>query len=334
MMAIKLRSILLGLFCLGCCGAAGSPVQAADCALLLQDLSRLTGMMQRQGLLNRAIRECPDDYQINYHYAYHLERLRRYEQALVYYEAAVRLQPDFARGYFGMGDVYLAQGQSKLAMAAFTEGLRLDPDNIWGKRSYQRALQWEKPGPREAQEQTAGQEKPREASAAGKEDALVGAAPAAQPAQAGPPAEDDAAAPLTAEGFVQGMTGQEAKPGTGEQEGQVFSLQIQYEISSGELTEEAKAVLDSVVCQALQSPELQDRRFEVAGHTDDRGTPETNMYFARIRATGVRDYLVEQCGIAPDRLTVVYYGQERPLYPNTSKKNRMRNRRVEFRLLP
>jgi OOP family OmpA-OmpF porin len=57
------------------------------------------------------------------------------------------------------------------------------------------------------------------------------------------------------------------------------------------------------------------------------------MYFSKMRAMRVRDYLVENCGIAPDRLTVVYYGQERPAFPNTSRKNRMLNRRVEFRLL-
>ncbi len=158
--------------------------------------------------------------------------------------------------------------------------------------------------------------------------------PAAQAAgQAQAPAGEATAAPLTAEGFVQSMAEQEAKPGSREP-GQGLSLQIQFERSSGELTPEAKAMLDSVVCKALQGRELQGRRFEVAGHTDDRGTPETNMYFAKIRATGVRDYLVEQCGIAPDRLTVVSYGQERPAFPNTSRKNRMLNRRVEFRLLP
>ena len=332
MAVINLRKIFLGLLCTGCLGTACSPVaQAADCALLLHDLSGLKGMMQRQELLTRAIRECPDDYQVNYYYAYHLERLRRYEQALHYYEATVKLQPDFAKGYFGMGDVYLALGKNKTAIDSFKKGLSLDPDNVWAQRSYQKALQHDKDGAPERHDEVGREVKSPEVMhdkpIAGKEVVPVAAV------QAKPPAEEDASASMTAEGFVQSMTSDTGQQDSGDQ-GHVLSMQIQFEISSGELTEEAKDTLNRVVCKALQSPELQGRRFEVAGHTDNSGTPEMNIYFAKIRATGVKDYLIEYCGVAPDRLTVVYYGQERPAFPNTSRKNRMLNRRVEFRLLP
>ena len=332
MAVINLRKIFLGLLCAGCLGTACSPVaQAADCALLLHDLSGLKGMMQRQELLTRAIKECPDDYQVNYYYAYHLERLRRYEQALHYYEATVKLQPDFAKGYFGMGDVYLALGKNKTAIDSFKKGLSLDPDNVWAQRSYQKALQHDKDGAPgrhdEAGREVKSPEEMHDKPIAGKEEVPVAAV------QAKPPAEEDASASMTAEGFVQGMTSDTGQQDSGDQ-GHVLSMQIQFEISSGELTEEAKDTLNRVVCKALQSPELQGRRFEVAGHTDNSGTSEMNIYFAKIRATGVKDYLIEYCGVAPDRLTVVYYGQERPAFPNTSRKNRMLNRRVEFRLLP
>jgi len=304
--------------------------------LFLHDLGKLKGMMQRQELLTRAITECPDDYQINYYYAYHLERLRRYDQALHYYEAAIRMQPDFAKGYFGMGDVYLALGKNKTAIDSFSKGLSLDPDNVWAKRSYQKALQQDKSGSHGRHEETGWeakpQEEPKEVVAAVKEDTQA-VPPAQDTVQAKPAAEEDSSSPLTAEGFVQSMTGDTGQQDTGGQ-GHVLSMQIQFEISSGELTEEAKAMLDSVVCKALQSPELQGRGFEVAGHTDNSGTPEMNMYFSKIRAMRVRDYLVEHCGVATARLSVVYYGQERPAFPNTSRKNRMLNRRVEFRLLP
>jgi|GEM_PF-778439 len=334
---INLRKFFLGLMCTGCFGTVCLPAaQAADCALLLHDLSQLTGMMQRQELLTLAIKECPDDYQINYYYAYNLERLRRYEQALDYYQAAVRLKPDFAKGYFGLGGVYLALGKNKTAIDAFNRGLSLDPGNVWALRSYQKALQQDKPAARVRHEETGWEANPREeqqeAAAAVKEDAPA-APPVQEAVQVKQSAEEDSASPLTAEGFVQSMTGDPVQLDKGEQ-GHVFSMQIQFEISSEELTDEAKATLDSVVCKALQRQELQGRGFEVAGHTDDSGTPEVNMYFSKMRAMRVRDYLVENCGIAPDRLTVVYYGQERPALPNTSRKNRILNRRVEFRLLP
>lgn len=332
---INLRKIFFWFFCAGCMGAVCPlAVQAADCALFLHDLSQLKGMMQRQELLTQAIKECPDDHQINYYYAYNLERLRRYDQALYYYEAAVRLQPDFAKGYFGLGDVYLALGKSKTAIDSFRKGLSLDPDNVWAQRSYQKALQQDKSGPggrhEEAARDAQPHEEPKAETVAGLNDTTAAPAQATPPPR--PPAEGEASSQITAEAFVQGMTDDAAKQNSGDR-GHGLSLQIQFEKSSEELTAEARAVLDSVVCKALQSQELQERRFEVAGHTDDLGTPEVNMYFSKMRAMRVRDYLVEKCGIAPDRITVVYFGQERPLFPNTSKKNRVSNRRVEFRLL-
>jgi len=337
MAGINLRKIFFLFLCTGCFGTVClSAAQAADCALLLHDLSQLKGMMQRHELLTQAIKECPDDYQMNYYYAYNLERLRRYDQALYYYEAAVRLKPDFAKGYFGIGGVYLALGKSKTAIDSFKKGLSLDPDNVWAQRSYQKALKQNKPASRVRQDETGWeakpQEEPQEVAAGVKEDTPA-VPPAQDTMQAKQPAEEDSSAQLTAEGFVQSMTGNTVKQESGDQ-GHVLSMQIQFEISSGELTEEAKAMLDSVVCKALRSQELQGRRFEVAGHTDNSGTPEVNMYFSKIRAMRVRDYLIENCGIAPDGLTVVYYGQERPAFPNTSRKNRILNRRVEFRLLP
>jgi outer membrane protein OmpA-like peptidoglycan-associated protein len=332
---INLRKIFFWLICTGCFGTVCPlAAQAADCALLLHDLSQLKGMMQRHELLSEAIKGCPDDYQINYYYAYNLERLRRYDQALYYYEEAVRLKPDFAKSYFGIGSVYLALGKSKTAIDSFKKGLSLDPDNVWAQRSYQKALQQDKSGSRVRNEDVdwgiKSLEELKSPTVAGKDEAPI--VPAQAAVQVKQPADEDSSSPITAEGFVQSMTVDTAKQDSGDQ-GHALSMQIQFEISSGELTEEAKAMLDSVVCKALQSQELQGRRFEVAGHTDDSGAPEVNMYFSKMRAMRVRDYLVENCGIAPDRLTVVYYGQERPAFPNTSRKNRMLNRRVEFRLL-
>ncbi|MBI5557814.1 MAG: OmpA family protein [Deltaproteobacteria bacterium] len=328
MIRINSRKILLHLFCAGCLGLVFvPPLPAADCDAVLGRLSGLTGLMQRQQLLLQGIKECPDDYRINYAYAYNLERLRKYQEALSYYEAAVRLKPDFAKSYVGMGDVYLVMGQGKAAVDALHKGLSLDPDNVWAQRSYRKALQLDKGGvapPAGAESGSAG-EMARRPPVPG-----TNAEPANEIQQTvavrQPAAAREGVTAITAEDFVRSMTRTD--------QGSVLSMQIQFDISSGNLTGEAKEKLDSVVCQALQSMELRESRFEVAGHTDDRGAPEHNMYLSRIRAQQVRDYLVTSCGINPDRLTVVYYGQERPAFPNTTRQNRMLNRRVEFRRLP
>jgi tetratricopeptide (TPR) repeat protein len=203
---INLRQIFFWLLCAGCFGTVCPlAAQAADCALLLHDLSQLKGMMQRHELLTEAIKECPADYQINYYYAYNLERLRRYDQALYYYEAAVRLKPDFAKGYFGIGGVYLALGKSMTAIDSFKKGLSLDPDNVWAQRLYQKALQQDKSGSRVRHEDVVREAKSREElkspTVAGKDEAPVVPAPVV--VQAKQPAEVDSSSQITAEGFVQ-----------------------------------------------------------------------------------------------------------------------------------
>ncbi|HTU03539.1 MAG TPA: peptidoglycan-associated lipoprotein Pal [Candidatus Sulfotelmatobacter sp.] len=52
-------------------------------------------------------------------------------------------------------------------------------------------------------------------------------------------------------------------------------------------------------------------RVTVEGHCDERGTAEYNLALGERRAKAVQDYLVA-AGIAPDRITTVSYGEERP----------------------
>jgi outer membrane protein OmpA-like peptidoglycan-associated protein len=72
-------------------------------------------------------------------------------------------------------------------------------------------------------------------------------------------------------------------------------------------------------------------RFEVAGHTDDRGDPDTNLRLSQARAQAVLDYLVE-LGVAAERISARGYGEAQPLVRGTSPEARARNRRIEIRV--
>ncbi len=63
----------------------------------------------------------------------------------------------------------------------------------------------------------------------------------------------------------------------------------------------------------------------VEGHCCRIGTAEYNLALGERRATAARDYLV-MLGITPSRLSLVSYGEERPLDPN----DLLMNRRCEF----
>jgi OOP family OmpA-OmpF porin len=72
-----------------------------------------------------------------------------------------------------------------------------------------------------------------------------------------------------------------------------------------------------------------DVKVEVAGHTDSVGTDEYNQDLSLRRAESVRNFLISK-GIAADRLSIMGYGESRPVAENATKEGRFMNRRVEL----
>ena len=75
----------------------------------------------------------------------------------------------------------------------------------------------------------------------------------------------------------------------------------------------------------------------VEGHTDDvpihTARFGSNWELSTARATAVVQWLVEQGGIDPGRLSAAGYGEYRPRVPNESAQARARNRRVDVVIL-
>ena len=71
-------------------------------------------------------------------------------------------------------------------------------------------------------------------------------------------------------------------------------------------------------------------KIEVQGHTDSKGSDEYNLNLSNRRANSVKDYLVINHGLNPDRLLARGYGESRPVASNDTDAGRARNRRVEF----
>ena len=102
---------------------------------------------------------------------------------------------------------------------------------------------------------------------------------------------------------------------------------VEFELNSAELTPAAKQTL-SVLGQALTGDQLSQFRFKIAGHTDARGSDETNASLSARRAESVQHYLSENFGISPSRLISEGYGSSQPLDPAHPLDGR--NRRVEI----
>ena len=78
--------------------------------------------------------------------------------------------------------------------------------------------------------------------------------------------------------------------------------------------------------------EHQTMQIEVSGHTDSSGPDAYNLGLSQRRANSVVKYLLDK-GVNKDRMSVLFFGETRPIDTNDTPEGRKRNRRVEFKIL-
>ena len=98
---------------------------------------------------------------------------------------------------------------------------------------------------------------------------------------------------------------------------------VYFETGKDVLRPDARKLLMVAVEQLLADPE---RKIEIAGHCDERGTDDFNLDLGWKRAYAVRDFLVRQ-GVAEDRLFPISYGRARPAVPGKGEDAWQKNRR-------
>jgi outer membrane protein OmpA-like peptidoglycan-associated protein len=104
---------------------------------------------------------------------------------------------------------------------------------------------------------------------------------------------------------------------------------VEFDFASARITAEGRMLLDEVL-EALR--EFPDVQVQISGHTDDVGTPESNLLLSRLRAASVLAYLVDN-GEDASRFEVVGFGESQPIADNATSEGRARNRRIEFTAL-
>ena len=101
---------------------------------------------------------------------------------------------------------------------------------------------------------------------------------------------------------------------------------VYFDFDKAELRSEARERL------AKNARFLAERREFVVtleGHCDERGTNEYNLALGQRRATMASSYLAS-LGIAPERMVVVSYGEERPACGENEESCWQQNRRAHF----
>ena len=105
---------------------------------------------------------------------------------------------------------------------------------------------------------------------------------------------------------------------------------IFFDTGKSSLRTESIAELEKIKKFLENSPTL---KLQVNGHTDNVGNATFNKMLSKKRAQAVKSYLVQN-GIEENRLTVMGYGQERPLVSNDDEEEgRALNRRTEIEVI-
>lgn len=106
-----------------------------------------------------------------------------------------------------------------------------------------------------------------------------------------------------------------------------LDMMINFELDSAELTEMARANLESFA-RALQDDRLRAARFVVEGHTDALGSANYNLTLSERRARSVTAFLLDR-GVPAAKVEAVGRGMAEPRTENPFDPV---NRRVEMRI--
>jgi peptidoglycan-associated lipoprotein len=103
----------------------------------------------------------------------------------------------------------------------------------------------------------------------------------------------------------------------------VQSDTIHFDTDQYNIDSTAAAILDSQAQWLAKYPNVAIR---VEGNCDERGTREYNLALGDRRANAAKDYLVAH-GVAPNRITTISYGKERPIAMGSTPEDWAQNRR-------
>jgi outer membrane protein OmpA-like peptidoglycan-associated protein len=102
---------------------------------------------------------------------------------------------------------------------------------------------------------------------------------------------------------------------------------IYFDFASDRLRPESAPVLAEIAAVLAKN---EGWKLNINGHTDNVGSDASNLELSRLRATSVKNALVERYGVAAGRLSTGGFGASQPQAKNDTPEGRARNRRVEL----
>jgi|GEM_PF-2433156 len=107
-----------------------------------------------------------------------------------------------------------------------------------------------------------------------------------------------------------------------------FAMEVHFAKGSSEIPAADQSVLDKF--GEIVKSNYSTYTFEVQGHTDATGSPQSNQSLSEKRAASVKNYLQKKQGLDGNKLTVKGYGDTQPIASNQTEEGMGQNRRVQF----
>lgn len=109
-----------------------------------------------------------------------------------------------------------------------------------------------------------------------------------------------------------------------------LDLKIEFDTGKAEIRKNYVTILNKL--GAAMKTHLNSRGI-IEGHTDNVGSEAANLNLSERRALAVKQYLMRNYGIDPDRLQTKGFGRSRPIADNGTPVGRAQNRRIEVRFI-
>ena len=106
-----------------------------------------------------------------------------------------------------------------------------------------------------------------------------------------------------------------------------LTIAINFDLGSARIRPDSFQAV-GLMADSLYHPYLQGYRFLIVGHTDARGSRESNLKLSEQRANAIREALINPFGISASRIESVGLGEEQLLKPANPEAGE--NRRVQL----